>query len=51
MLWVDKYRPQSGAEVAANNHQVRAISSWLSGWQSPHFIDDASYPRSMLNEK
>ena len=49
--WTHKYRPLNDKMVVSNHNHAHDIASWFNGWQSPHFIEDENYPRSVLNDR
>lgn len=36
MLWVDKYKPKSGAELIGSADLVKKLSNWLRNWDAVH---------------
>ena len=34
MLWTDKYRPQTLAEVVGNKKEIKIITDWVNAWKS-----------------
>eukprot|EP00977_Amphora_coffeiformis_P001680 scaffold316_cov158-Amphora_coffeaeformis.AAC.4 len=40
MLWVDKYKPRSSAEILGNQDSVRKLQNWLLRWEKTFNKDD-----------
>jgi replication factor C subunit 1 len=49
MLWVDKYKPQSHADLIGSGELVRKLGAWLSQWEAVHLRHSVKVPFSKEN--
>lgn len=43
-MWVDKYKPQTTADVIGHGAQVKKLRTWLQNWEAWHLKSNGPTP-------